>query len=395
MMDSLSNKTFFITIPALLPDDINQYGDFESMVSKLSNIIDTFKTHYARMYAPPSNFKNTYEAIKEKLKCREGFGKQTIPDRKCTQILEEKILETVFKELAIPKKSSILEIGAGQLNNRGESYLMELLPNSLKKQVIPTDIDKMQCNNKHAKNVDFFQLSQSFALQSQDLILGSAVLDTLNKEDLDNTLEQISLVLKQDAKLIHITSKEHYLNSFLAENMDENNVSFPLFSEAYQMIGLQILTKEALKEYLKLEKKITENERFFLENYGFKVNARFKEVIFIDLALSKITLGKEFSDWVKGLHIPGMQYVYRQEHFQSILRECAKKHGLQIDRFETVHETVIIPRPLNEKIFENKYFNRFTVGPVENTPQRINVLAKTHIQVTASMEILVATKKKL
>ena len=92
-MDSLSNNTFFITIPALLPDDINQYGDFESMVSKLSNIIDTFKTHYARMYAPPSNFKNTYEAIKEKLKCREGFGKQTIPDRKCTQILEEKILE--------------------------------------------------------------------------------------------------------------------------------------------------------------------------------------------------------------------------------------------------------------------------------------------------------------
>ncbi len=320
------------------------------------------------------------------------------------KVPETQLITTIcnkyLSSLSAPK---ILEIGAGILDRRGSSYLMERLPPALKDKVIPTD-GKEEINQEHRKfkHVKTTELDKVYPENTLDAVIGSSVLDAVLNTDLDKTIQQIHKILKLNGVLIHFSSLQPHMNIIIEDLLREDKGKSAIFPwiclKTGQTLGVQLIPKENLLNFCLLSPDLTDAEKGFLATYGMMSQPHMVEMVINHLCMQpdKLTsiTSVMLSKWISHLNPSGLQQMFLEELFQKKMKAVLQKH-----QFEIVHlgrqesKTVTINRPTdlppNFNQFNRNSFHRVVgIDYKEHNPS----LKKDQIQLKATLFVIIAKK---
>lgn len=138
----------------------------------------------------------------------------------------------------------ILEIGAGLLDADGRSFLTRCFTGEMASKVFYCDANPglaEECPDLHC--VDIRALSSCFPSGAFSHVIGSNVLDTLSRKDLDDAMSDIKKVLAPGGCVLHLLNYEPYLYAFYADVLSEFPGAVPFVNRQNQHCAL-ITTEE-------------------------------------------------------------------------------------------------------------------------------------------------------
>lgn len=338
----------------------NSEQDFTKMVGSVKTSALQTKMGISIIYnSSAPAIKTFHDYVTVQTRSESGFALSFVtPSREAVKQLEMIMIKEAF-EKNLDSQDKIIEIGAGKLDESGQSYLMTRLPAELRKCVEPTDVNRTFLENHKQedtlKHVDSIELDKSYAKESLGAIIGSAVLDTLNQKDLIATLEKAHVVLKEQGKLIHISSLNPLYDVLISTYTNENTIVFPLVSEEKKLQGLQIISKDSLMKFINAK----ENDAHlkFLTWYTVLPHSE-RELMLNALLYSNMEVLAILSNWIKEMNPEGLTTIENDEFFQNRMKEALKKAGFKILEFGYRKASHIIKRPKDflEKYKDHNYF---------------------------------------
>lgn len=216
--------------------------EFQKMVGIIRSIAIRADALCPLIFSSPQ-IKTSCDYVNQQTKSPAGLPRPMLWSRELVREMEMELIKKISMECLHPN-DKIVEIGAGELDSQEQSYLMQRLPQQLRNSVEPTEVNRaLNVNTTKLKHVDTLELEKHYSPQSLDSIIGSAVLDTLVEEDLILTLKQMHTVLKDNGYVMHISSREPFIDVLLATYKDENTICFPWLSKNEKFKGLHWLDK--------------------------------------------------------------------------------------------------------------------------------------------------------
>jgi hypothetical protein len=339
----LVNKRLGLNFEQIVMSPKELHGTRLSQSSKLL----TFMSHtnvvfvkaqeiLGKMLATKVPFENATEYLQIMLK--RGLV-NSIPEPKQEEISLE--FQTMYDSVVtdhIPKKGSILEVGAGGLDDKMQSTLMRRFPNEISKRITPTDI------NVHAKNisiqVDATELSKHYEPRKFSCVISSNFLNTLTYETLAKTLNEISTVLEENGILIDVSDRETPLPPVNSYYTNRGYIIFP-YVISPTLIGVYYVKKVDLDSFLK-KADMNESERAFFEWYTDLDDRVRENMIIIWLRTSKENFYSAiyFSEWIAKLKIPQCTGIEKGVFFRSLVTAQIISHK-QFSKVEMATRTPI------------------------------------------------------
>lgn len=105
----------------------------------------------------------------------------------------------------------VLEVGSGMISASGRSFLTESFPLNIAARVTYCDANP-ECR---VENVDLVTLDDRYPHSFFSHVIGSNVLDTLNRRDLSQAVEKIYNVLQPNGVVVHCLNIEPFVYAFL------------------------------------------------------------------------------------------------------------------------------------------------------------------------------------
>lgn len=380
-------------------------SEFDQLIGTVDNIFDSIyrKIIPTALKLAVTPFKNSYDLIKNRILGESGLGlRQDHTSRELFKNAEIELIKK-FSDKYFSETHSIIEIGAGPIPE-GNSSLMQRLPLPIRKVVVPTEADAKLVADSKGKLVraDTLALEKSFKPESQDRIIGSLVLDSLDSKDLITTLKQCHTVLKDKGLIVHFSILEPNQNVIFSEHSDPEVICFPLISEKNQFQGIQVISKEDLFKFILTTTKVSSAgiEKVssagieFLKWYAFK-SPQTRELMITDMSFSADPEVQKarllFSNWIKELNPPGLKSVHNVTSYQQRVHKSLQEAGFKILEFgeETCELFLERPKDLSDTF---KGYNSFSLEVGEFSFENLEFLEPGDIAIKIRMHIIVAQK---
>lgn len=243
-------------------------------------------------------------------------------------------LTNLYKQLFQPtSSSSILEIGAGQLNEQQHSYLSQLFPH-LTSWTFSDVVQKAEhyqlSTSKRCIALDLTQPCLESLIGSFDYIVGNNVLDTIPYADLEKAIKTIGQLLKPGrGQFIHFADLNLYSDAFIDACMkfDENNVFLP--SQNIKASYILCVSKSEYERILQEQKDSLSDEeyRFFIE-WGQQGPA-LQAMSIHEIILNKFSV-IQIAQRIRFLFKPVLQKVKRNQLFEEYLKKAIHENNLEI-----------------------------------------------------------------
>ncbi len=368
-----------------------------SEFQKMSDIIEKLSIQMqesASIVFTSSKIKNFHDYINQQTRSSTGFDTVSFPRiREFVAEMEAKLIQDISSEHLNPNQK-IVEIGAGQLDPYGHSYLMQRLPEELMDVVEPTEINQVLINqsDEKLKRADATELENLYPSQSVDRFIGSAMLDTLSEGDLISTLKKMHSVLKDNGRILHISTLEPYRNTLLSAYANEDTICFPLANGQERLEGLQMISKKELLEFLDSNKELSEKEIDFLRWFA-NLSSGVRELILNTMNLSNLpedmSAGLSLSAWIEKINIKGLTILKNKDFFENKIKRTMKKTGFKIIECGYREGTQIIDRPRD---FPPRLetFNYFSLEHGNFSRGELGVLAVNKIYQHVKMHVIIA-----
>lgn len=275
---------------------------------------------------------------------------------------------------------------------------MQRLPLDLVSSVEPTEVNRFFINQKRRgqlyNKVNALHLSDAYQLNTLDRVIGSAVLDTLNEPDLENTLKQIYAVLNESGMLIHVTSLPPYKDVLLSHYDREDIVSFLCLNENEMFDGLKVIDKNTLLKTVEKSENLSSYEKNFLKWYA-SLPAIYRELILDDLLgnPSRAETKKLFAGWVASLSFEGLELIQNTNFYKNRLTHALQNAGFKILQFGYEYQHALVKRPENFPV-EYQKFNHFRLLDGNLEKSHIYVIAPGYIYEEVRMHVIAAKVEK-
>ena len=357
-----------------------------------------------RMYGSSPSIKTFHDVVTLRTKSETGLDVDQIrSSRETVKEIEMVVIREVSKQFLSPEHK-IVEIGAGQLDQDGYSYLTKRLPHELRGAVEPTEVNRALIipSDKKLKRVDTLELDKSYPAESLDRIISSAVLDTLNEQDLIRTLQQAHAVLKKNGLFIHVSTLCPFRDTLVSTYTNDQTVYFPWIDQENRFLGLQVISKEALIKFLDTAQHASEYSVNFLRKYA-DLPATHRECITADLpATHRECITNElimnvkverliFSNWISEMKPEGLTCIDNISFFEERAKKSLEMTGFKIIEFGYREKSHIIKRPKNFP--GSKKFHHFSLAPEKHITEASQALKeKGQIFQQVKMQVFVAEK---
>lgn len=325
------------------------------LTPELGALIEIIKSFYMmakfELSHRPSPVQTIYDYMNGEVRSEKGHTvTQMPPYREHVREAEMEVIKEISTKY-LRSQQKIMEIGAGKLDANGHSYFMQRLPPEIRNCVEPTEVNRalVDPSGTKLKHIDTLKLAEHYSVASLDRIIGSAVLNTLNDADLEETLKQAHTILNKDGLLIHISSLEPFRNVLLSAYTNDQTVFFPSVNQDENFNGLQVISKEDFIKFLDTTTRVSGHVvKFFRWYVDLPANQR--EII-IDTLIAEAREPRinsalmTFIKYIAQMSPEGLKFVDNFTFFEERIKAILKKTGFEIVVFENRTKSHTIKRP--------------------------------------------------
>jgi len=249
----------------------------------------------------------------------------------------KQLSETYFKYFS--EEDTILEIGSSCTDAEGNSFLMNLLPEKIRRLITPSDINPQENERSPKRNVvllDACAITERFSPKSFSKVVSCSVLDQLTEDRLLAILAGIEKTLTDGGMLIELSDLPIFPTTISHHYCNKDFVCFPLLDDL-ENDGLQLIDRQSFIRFVNENKKLLPIEKEFLLWYAQELP------LYIDTMLcswferkSDLTVAKFISKWISEMHIQEMKTIRRKEFFKNMVIDALRKTGFECLQYKTV-----------------------------------------------------------
>lgn len=321
-----------------------------------------------------------------------------------TSCSTRKLFRSVFSELLAgiePLRSAhkVVELGCGQLDSTGRSFVSSLLPDRLAKRVLHVDQNprcKELCQDAHFSAVSIDELSQKLGEASFDVALACTALSAVRAGLLGKGLKEIYATLQPGGVLVSIADLQPYFNTLSDQALLRNEVVFPdLRGEDRRIHGIQVVARDVLTRFVAdASSKLTQDGRAFLSRY-LAHRPLATETFVADASISRdeasVELAYRIGNWVRTLGLPGLRSISLWEDYLARLCDGLDEAGFEIRQFRFLQVSDIVkdeswkPGQPNYLCYANGLIQRHQVFVL--SPQRVYLAVRLHFVVAQKLGV--------
>lgn len=237
------------------------------------------------------------------------------------------------------ESDTILEIGSASTDAGGNSFLMNLFPEQIRRLITPSDVNPAENERSPKRNVvviDTCLLTERFAPKSFSKVVACGVLDCLTQERLVATLAGIEKTLTDGGMLIELSDLPIFPTTISHHYCNQDLVCFPLLDDL-ENDGLQVIDRQTFLRFVNENKTLLPIEKEFLLWYAQELP------LYIDMMLcnwferkSDLTVAKFISKWISEMQLQEMKMIRRKEFFKNMVTEALRKTGFECLQYKTV-----------------------------------------------------------
>lgn len=344
------------------------------------------RSEQVQIFASPTESYHTSETKHETLQISSAYH----DNRQQFQILlpaAQCAIEQIFTS-HVPVEP-ILELGSNVLNDKGESYLAELLPQAYQAQLTYSDYVPAIVQNEAKKTTRrYLQIDaknlKGVPASSLANIVAINVIDTIERLDLPKVIEGAFHALKPGGKMVILADRPFHQRPLLSKYSHGDNVVFPFHDRG--QLGVKVITTEALKR--QAAKQSQPFARFIDQLTQLPANLR-TDFLFTSFA-------KQLDLWkVLGAICPNEECltIDHQESFLGDLTQAVSQYpGFQQVTSQYVEALVEVPGTLRSSVPINSLFADLrSIGLVQGThsPQ----VRKDHIRLGTVFHAMILQKR--
>lgn len=249
----------------------------------------------------------------------------------------KQLSETYFGYFS--EEDRILEIGSSCTDAEGNSFLMNLLPEKIRRLITPSDINPQENERSPKRNVvllDACMLAEHFPAKSFSKVVSCSVLDQLTEERLLATLAGVEKTLTDGGMLIEMSDLPIFPTTISHHYCNKDLVCFPLLDDL-ENDGLQVIDRQSFIRFVNENRTLLPIEKEFLLWYAQELP------LYIDTMLCNwferkidLTAAKFISKWISEMQIQEMKTIRRKEFFKTMVTEALRKTGFECVQYKTV-----------------------------------------------------------
>lgn len=296
---------------------------------------------------------------------------------------EASIIQSIFNGL-LPANNfdSIIEIGSGELEYDGYSFLVNLMSKYLRDRITMTDINKRLVKKyPKLKRLDLSHIN--YEPSSISMFIGSSVLDTLGDEDLHEALKNIHQALKVGGYLVHIASMPPFIDTLIDSYREY--ICFPSINEN-NFNGLFYIDKNTFNEFMAHNNQLPELEHKFFQWY-ISLDDYERASVLLSIAMDSKTIAVMLGNLIKKFNLE-LNYIDNNEFFEHRMRENLQTTGFKIEKMDTYQRSKIRPRNNND----DSRFNYFNCVWGVKKCSNIYVMPLDMVCYSSSMHVIIAQK---
>jgi cyclopropane fatty-acyl-phospholipid synthase-like methyltransferase len=262
--------------------------------------------------------------------------------------LRQNNIRSILLKLIDPSHT-ILEIGCGILDNRGDSFISAALGRRINPQFLFTDINpsiieksKENKNQVNIEVVDSRKLTHTLGKAQFDLIVGHNALDTLSMKDLAASLYETRCCLKKTGQFVHLLSMPPFSHSAIHELCQKDQIVFPLYDHPPQN-AFFLLDEKIYQQKKESLNTLDTIETLFLE---YLLTLNHQQMERFCNAIIALKDQEPIIQLINKLQNIGILINHLDYHIQNMVHELTKQ-GLNVKQKKLFHEEKIIKVQVN------------------------------------------------